>query len=558
MDLGALHFIRPGWLLAIPAAWLLSAWLTRAGSAAGDWRRVCDEHLLRWLGVRDRERRGWTRWLPAVAASLAALALSGPSWERLPDTSFSARTARVIVLDLSRSMLAEDLRPDRMTRARFQVEELLDAHEEGTLALVSFAGDAYVVAPLTSDVRTIGNLLPALRPDIMPVQGSRADRGLDLAATLLQRAGHATGEVLLIADGVDREAAERAEELADAGYTVHVLAVGTADGAPIPANGGFVTDRAGNVVIPRLDRDALRAVAEAGAGRYHELGAEPVRDPWRSGTGLSFEQRDDGLGERWKDAGPWLVLMLLPFALVGFRRGLLFVLPVLMLPLVSPKAHADGWDDAWQRPDQQAHELLRRDNAERAAEVAPQIENNPMLAGEAWFRAGDPLAAAQAWSALDTPDAHYNRGNALAHAGELERAIAAYDQALAQDPSLEDALYNKALVEQMLEQERQQQEQQQGEGEQGEEEGEPQPQEDEGEPQESDQQQGDQDSEQEGEPQPGEPGAEAQQQAWDEEDEQAMERWLQRIPDDPGGLLRRKFRNQHQRRGAPEEEQQAW
>jgi Ca-activated chloride channel family protein len=156
-------------------------------------------------------------------------------------------------------------------------------------------------------------------------------------------------------------------------------------------------------------------------------------------------------------------------------------------------------------------------------------------------------------------DGHFNKGNALAQAGELDAALAAYDQALEANPEMEDALFNRALVEQVKNQQQQEQDSE-GEGDPGEgqpdqegQEGEPQEQEGEqqgeGEPQESEQQ-----SEQEGEAGQQQDLAEA----WTEEDAQAMEQWLRRIPDDPGGLLRRKFRNEHQRRGAPQDEQQKW
>ena len=138
------------------------------------------------------------------------VALAGPSWQKLPDVSYSARDARVVVLDLSRSMLAEDLRPNRLTRARFRLADLLARTEEGQVGLVSFAGDAYVVSPLTSDMNTIANLLPALQPDIVPVAGSRADLALELAADLLARSGQPGGQILLVTDAADARAAAEA------------------------------------------------------------------------------------------------------------------------------------------------------------------------------------------------------------------------------------------------------------------------------------------------------------------------------------------------------------
>ena len=570
-EIQALHFIRPLWLYLLPLAPLLPWLWRRARRPAGDWSRACDPHLLRWLSVQqgDGGARRAGPWLAAIALLLAILALAGPAWQKLPDPSWSARDARVIALDLSISMLAEDLRPNRLTRTRFRLADLLESTEEGQIGLVSYAGDAYVVSPLTNDTNTIANMLPALQPDIMPVAGSRADRALDMAADLLRRSGLSHGEILLVTDSATARDAARARDLRDKGILTSVLAVGTTEGAPIPSGGGFVSDRAGNVVIARLDRAALRAVADAGGGRYTELGAaSPSSVLWLDQEGDEFARRDDALGERWKDTGPWLVLLLLPLALAGFRRGLLFVLPLVMLNgLALPRDAAAGWwEDLWLRKDQQAYRALADEDPARAAALAV----DPQLAGEGWYRSTEYANAQEAWARSPSADAHYNRGNALALMGEYDAALAAYDEALELQPGMPDAEHNRALVEELKEQ---QQQQQQQEGEQGESgEGDSSAEQQEGDsPQESQGEEGEeggdaeqQEGEQQGEPgqeegaeQEGEPGTDYAE-AWSEEDAQAMEQWLRRIPDDPGGLLRRKFRSQHQSRGAPDDEAEVW
>jgi len=556
MDSLTLHFIRPLWLLALPVAWLLPWAWRRLRRPSGDWARVCDPHLLRWLSVGQAEAGsgGAGIWWAGLLLAIAALALAGPSWEQLPDGSYSSRDARVVALDLSSSMLAEDLRPNRLTQARFHLSDMLQQTREGQVGLVAFAGDAYVVSPLTSDMNTIANMLPALQPDIMPVSGSRADRALELAGELLERAGQPRGEVLLITDSASAADVETAARLARRGVRTSVLGVGTQDGAPIPSGSGFVSDAGGAVVIARLQADALARLAEAGGGRLSLLQAGMLGDdPWAEAGGQAFARRDDAAGRRWRDVGPWLVLLVLPLMAAGFRRGLLFCLPALLLPalLVSPPARAGLWDDLWQRPDQQAQSAL----ADAEPETAALLADDPAIAGEAWFRADDFQRAAEAWSQLQSAAGYYNRGNALAHAGDLDGALAAYDAALALEPEMEDALFNRALVEQLKErQEQQQQQDEDAEGEQGES----------AEQQDAAQQQGregEQESQSEQQQEDGESEQQAQQEAeaaWSEEDAQAMEQWLRRIPDDPGGLLRRKFRSQHQQRGSPPDQEQAW
>ena len=564
-ELALFHFLRPGWLLLLPLV-LLLPWLWRRGQRpSGDWARVCDAHLLNWLSVgREGQKRSAAgAYLAALALLLAILALAGPSWVKLPDTSFTARDARVIALDLSSSMLAEDLKPNRLTQARYRLADLLAESEEGQAGLVAFAGDAFVVSPLTSDMNTIANLLPALRPDIIPVGGSRADRALELAATLLERAGMGGGEVLLVADSADSRTAAAARKLRDGGILTSVLAVGTPQGAPIPSGGGFVKDRGGNVVITRLDSAALREVSAAGGGRYSVLDGGRQAAVWADADSLAFERRDEALEDRWQDSGPWLVLAIIPLLLMGFRRGVLFVLAFGLLPAMVPAtAQANFWDDLWQRKDQQAWAALQQDEPARAAALA----QDPGIAGEAWYRSGEYERAAQNWTNLETADALYNTGNALALKGDLDGAIAAYERALGIEPDMHDAIYNKNVVEQLRQQ--QEQQQQQGEGDpQQDPDGQQQPS-DETEPAEGEQPQDEQQGEGEQEndmqaQQPEEEGeAERQlreiEEAWSEEDAQAMEQWLRRIPDDPGGLLRRKFRNEYVRRGEPDAEGESW
>jgi len=228
--------------------------------------------------------------------------------------------------------------------------------------------------------------------------------------------------------------------------------------------------------------------------------------------------------------------------------------------LISTDAEAGLWDDLWTSKDQQAQKALQQDRAADAAALAV----NPAIAGEALYRSGEFAGAGQSWSQLDEADSHYNRGNSMAQAGEFEAALAAYDNALEQNPDMEDAIFNRALVEQMQqEKEQQEQEQEDSEGESSEEQSDQESEDGQQSDEQSDSEQEGEESEEQSDEQKegeeeGEPSESEMEQNWSEEDAQAMEQWLRRIPDDPGGLLRRKFRNQHQRRGAPADESETW
>ena len=463
----AFHFQQPAWFLALLPLVLL-IWLVRGhGSTDNAWRRVCDASLLPYLLVNPL--RGDSRlplWLLAGGWLIAVIALADPVWEKQPQPVFRTEEARVVVLDLSRSMSSPDLKPSRLERARYKVEDVLRRSEEGQVGLVVFAGDAFVVAPLTQDARTITEMLKSLEPGLMPVQGSRVDRGLRKAGELLTQAGAGRGEILLVTDGYEgSQAIDAARDLRRQGYTVSVLGVGTAQGAPLSDGaGGFVHDGKGAIVVPRLDAASLRALATAGGGRYATItgnGADlnalltpltPQLDAKVEQTGLQTDA--------WRSRGPWLVVLLLPLAALAFRRGWLLGVILLVAATATPPqpAMASTWDDLWTRRDQQAAQALAAGEHARAAQLA----TDPRQRGTAHYRAGHYEAALEDFKQASGPDAAYNQGNALARLGHYKEAIAAYDQALAAQPQMEDAQHNKAAVEALLrEQEKQKQDKQQ-------------------------------------------------------------------------------------------------
>ncbi len=464
-----LHFLRPAWLLALlPLALLLwRLWRRSAGTAA--WERVCQPNLLRHLLVVSTGRRGrYPLVLLGLAWLAATVALAGPVWSRLPQPVYRSQAARVLVLDLSRSMDATDVPPSRLARARFKLQDILGRKAEEQDALVVFAGEAYVIAPLTDDAATIAAMVPALSTDLMPVHGSRADLGLRKAVELLERAGVQRGDILLITDGLDSPAAAlEAVRALRPRYRLSVLAVGTAKGGPIPlAEGGFVKDERGAIVIPRLDEGPLRELAAAGGGAFARLSADDsdLRRVLLTPEGAHEVDKAGRIlhtADVWREEGPWLVLALLPLAALGFRRGWLAV--ALVWVLVSPQpGYALSWDSLWSRPDQQGVRELAGGNPA----VAAKTFQDPLWRGTAHYRAGDYKAAIADFSRADTAAAHYNRGNALARAGRLREALQAYQAALAKDPGDKDAAYNRDLVKKLLER-RQQQSRQGSQGQQG-------------------------------------------------------------------------------------------
>lgn len=452
------HFLQPLWFLALIPLALLLWWLPRASHAGSHWQRACESHLLPYL--LNKPVQAFSQlpvWLLTLGWLLAVVALADPAWQKQSQPVYRSQDAEVIVLDLSRSMLSADLTPSRLERARYKLADILNRRQEGQTGLVVFAGDAFTVAPLTNDARTIQALLAPLSPDLMPVQGSRADLGISLAAKLLQQAGVPRGDILLITDGYsDARTVDVAADLKRQGYRLSVLGVGSDKPAPIPdGQGGFVRDHHGQVVMPALDVTALQQLANAGGGRYSSITAGDADLtqvlPSAQQTPMMRMQSTTQTTDLWQSQGPWLVLALLPLAALAFRRGWLLLLPLVVLVTFGsfPRpAMASGWDDLWQRHDQQAEQALHAGDYARAQTLAQQ----PLQRGEAAYRAGDYAQALKAFNASDTAQGHYNSGNALAQLGRYQDAIAAYDQALAKSPGMPDALHNKQELEKLLKQ----------------------------------------------------------------------------------------------------------
>ena len=605
--MGDFHFLRPWWLALFPAgAWLIWRYF-RARTDVGGWRGFVDPLLRAHVLVASAVFRDG-RW-PAIAAlaawTLAIIALAGPAWERLPVPAFRSEEALVVALDLSRSMDAGDVEPSRLARAKLKLLDLLNKRTAGQTALVVFSTHAFTVTPLTTDTRTISSLVNSVSTDIMPSQGSSVAAGLVKAAELLKQAGLSRGDILVISDAdVTAQDIDEANDLRGRGIAVNVLAVGTEQGAPIGlSEGGFLTDANGQVVVPQLDVTGLEHLAAAGGGRFARLAPDdrdldalfPQPTAVSGGVQLKNDDAEDHRADVWRDNGLWFAIALLPLVALGFRRGWLCLwLACFLLP--TPQAQAFDWQSLWLRSDQRGYEALQSEEAKRAAELF----KDPSWRGAAQYRAGDYAASAATLSGLDTAETDYNRGNALAKAGHLEEAIGSYDRALELDPNLEDARYNRDLVKDYLKKNPQQQQQQQKQGQngqQGDQKQQGESQKSQGSGDQSDQQQADRqndsskgDQSPSGDSKSGQnQNGNGQQQAEDKQEpdknseqaadektqngeqqdaqasaagpkdvdkwasEQAAEQWLRRVPQDPGGLLRRKFLYQYQRLGVDQD-----
>jgi Ca-activated chloride channel family protein len=600
-----LQWLRPWWLLLLLATPLVY-WLARhRGDGDSGWSALIPRHLLAPLLPEPQhsaadQRKVLTK-MPRIASPLAAvlafslisLALAGPVWRQAPSPAAPPANSLVIVLDLSLSMLATDVQPNRLTLAKRKVRDILAARQGSLTALVVFAADAHSVTPLSDDSATTESMLAVLDPLIMPAAGNRADLAVRKAMELLERGAPGNGRILLITDDVQPRYRQAITELLTGSrFQLDTLTVGTRAGGPIPlADRGFIRD-GDRIVISQAAPDALAQLAATNGGRSATLTLDgrDLSTLTVSGLNVAFAETDAARLDpaktrqqsQWQEDGYWLLWLALPLLLLIWRRGALALFALALLPTLPQPAQALSWGELWQREDQRAPALIEQDPKQAAKQL-----QTPEWQGTALYRGGEFEAAGERFAEVPGADGAYNRGNALTQAGKLESAISAYDQALSLQPQHADALANRALVSDLL----QQQEQQQEQGQQQDPSSEQEPGSDSqnGQPQNSEDSENSENSESSKNPEKSENGrdqqshnngdsaeldAELNEKSGNEPENepakepgpeqaladtreaplnQSQEQFLRRVPDDPGGLLQQKFLQQYRQRQTPED-----
>lgn len=586
------HFIRPLWLLGLIPAVLCFGIIKKINQQTGNWEKVINPVLLPYLMQNGLETNHYAKYFHrglALCWLLFCLSLAGPSWNQLPQPVHKEDSALVVVFDLSPSMLAEDIAPSRLVRARYKMIDILKARKQGLSGLVVYGGEAFTVSPLTEDSNTIVSLAPTLHPTLLPSYGSNTEDAIATALELVTNGGYQQADLLLITDGVDRSAfRDISSQLSEVSVRLHILGVGTSQGAPIPlGNGGFVKDQNDSIILPRLDPSSLKQLANLGNGRYFSI-ANNDTDVLAITAAMEQEfpntsEINDRSFDIWQDRGFWLIFLLLPLLFASFRKGAVYVVILAPSLLTSAPTEASIWHDLWYTADQQGQNALENGDAE----MAQSLFKDPQWQASAAYKNADYDSAAELFKEGDSADDYYNLGNSLAHMGELDKAIAAYDQALQLQPDMQDAIANKKLIEQLKQQQDQDGESQdqsqdsQSQDSQSQDSQSQDAESKESEQQQSNQKETEQEAEQEDESEAVQQDLEQQQdqesaeqqlsemqkseqEKLEEQQQQELQQWLRRVPDDPGGLLRQKFRHQSQQRAneqrspPPPNQQERW
>ncbi|MCK6263737.1 VWA domain-containing protein [Vibrio sp. ZSDE26] len=444
-------FLYPLWLIALIPAMALTIWLGKNTHQVS----LIAPHLAKAIGIENTPRRKSLIYMITAGMVVTIIALSGPSFYSSDRPVYGNSGGRIVVMDMSLSMYANDIKPNRLTQARYKVTDLLNVWQEGSTGLVAYAGDAYTVSPMTTDSQTLLNLLPNLSPDIMPYPGADAASGVALAIEMMQNAGLDQGEIILVADDIDNAEKSAIKTLLDnTQWRLSILAIATSSGAPIRlSDGSLLRDDNGTTVIAQSNFSNMKTLARSVDGLFTAVQADS-RDVelianYTSQVAASTSSLQQQQLEERVNSGYWLIpLLIVPVSLL-FRRGVIFTIAILGLSIGQPNL---AYANPWKTSDQQAIDLYNAEDYQQAAELF----SNDEWRGIAQYQAGDFKGAIESLEKIDSDRARYNLANAQAQNGDFEQAIDNYNQLIQQGKFVKEATENLEIVKRAQEQQQQQ------------------------------------------------------------------------------------------------------
>lgn len=505
------HFIRPYFLLIIPVILLFAFFSYKKIQSKTYWQTLIDPVLAKHLlsNKNNQEQHLYYKlriFSMAFAALIATLALSGPSWEKLPEPPVKNKNAMVIIADMSLSMYSQDIKPSRLSRQRFKILELLKQRKDGLTALISYSGDAHIVSPLTDDTNNIASMVQALSPEIMPSIGSNASSAFKLASKLINSSDLAPVTFVWFTDDIlKRDEDSIIQSLNNSRANLITIGMGTSHGGPIPLPSGmFLKNAQENIVQAKLPIAQLKQFNSNVSGLYlsstsdnHDI--QTIINKTNTSIDFNSSNTNNNLSntensknfDRWLDRGAWVSLLLIPFALMLFRRG--WVLHTALIVMLSLTMKPETLQAQSLSDNNLAPSSTKKENTHTTNGLLTSLFKNKNQKGLEQFKSGDFTNAKNtfndtSWQGIsafkegdfgsaleffqqntennktkknDLPASHYyNLGHALALNKKFEDALTAYEKALELNPEFGKAKKAKDIIESLLQNQQNQQQQQ--------------------------------------------------------------------------------------------------
>ena len=560
-----LHFNRPIWLLLIPIV-CFGYLLFSLQPQSSLLKRKVAAHLLPFL-TESIPSAKYINWLGLFAVSCFVIGISGISFSKTNSELYAAQNKTVFIVDQSLSMYATDVRPNRLTRSKQLIRDILQADIEGEIALIAFAGDAYTISPFTQDKQTLIHFLVALDPLIMPLYGSHLKSGIEQALELVSNDANTPRHFIILTDDLANEDEAALQEANKLGVQLDVIAVGTPEGGTMQLPEGQILKHNGITALAKTPITAIEQATEAANGRFyqHTLDDADLQSLLDTQS-TNSAKRSNLSGQTWQEQGHYFAIPLVLWLLWQFRQGWLCLM--LLFIMSSPPSSYASPLEWFKTPDQKGQQAFDQGRWDEAAKLFEQ----PLWKAASQYANQDyPQTVETLQNVATTASDYYNLGNALALSNDLEGAKTAYETSLSLRSDFPEAKENLDYIKQQLKK-TSPREQSDNSSQQSNNEGQTQQSEENGASKNSDsetnnsQQKQDNSQQKQDNSSVTDTSNEEQNALLNErqiEQQQALDQWLRQIQDDPGDLIKRKLwylhqERRHENRFNQEEGQQPW
>lgn len=459
IDWDKFHFIRAEYLkYSIPVLIIILLGIFLYSEKI-KWKSNIAEHLRPYMIKKGTEWR--TRLMHIMVLVLFVIgfvSFLGPTWKKHDGPSKKVTSRMVIALDLSQSMLAEDISPNRLERAKFKIHDFLKSKPNAETTLLGFAASTHIIVPFTTDYKIILDNLDGLKPSMMPVKGTSFEALFDRVDSLFTD-NIAPGKLLIFTDDLDGISIELISSFMQHNdVQIMILPFATKSGTTIPTGykkNVFKNDK-GAIVNSALNKQIAQSLSAINNVNIVDitLDESDVKDLAKSiSNSLIFEDNEKQKDEDWEDQGYWLLIPLIIMFLLTFRKGwaLYSTLLIITLSSCSKETKENTFDlkfaDLWYTKEYQAQKEY---NAANYAVAAQQFED-PMHKGVSYYKSGDYLSAEIAFKQDSSTQSLYNLGLTYAKLGRLEESQKVFEEVIQRDANFAEVKNNLNEVSNLIE-----------------------------------------------------------------------------------------------------------